>query len=115
MLAIAPYNKNTQGLLDTLTNQLFARAKQQLANQRYTTPKDDNAVDTFQQILKISPDNVEAQDNIDKIVKRYYRLAITKYRQARYKGSMTWIKRGLLVAPDDPQLNDLKQKVMERL
>ncbi|MDM8557499.1 hypothetical protein [Candidatus Parabeggiatoa sp. HSG14] len=115
MLTVAPEKRETQRLFNRIINRLLDRAKQQIVKQNFATPKDDNAADTYKQILKISPENIQAQKGINKIVNKYYRLALTRKGQGRYKGSMIWITRGLLVAPKDTRLNQLKQEVREKL
>jgi len=115
MLTIAPDAKDTQRLFNTIIDHLLARAKGQMAKKNYTTPNNDNAAYTYKQILKISENNPEALEGINKIVKEYYKLALTKRDQGRYKGSMTWITRGLLVDPDNPELNQLRLEVREKL
>jgi len=115
MLEIAPDNQNTKSLLTKITDSLIAKARNQMAKQQYLTPKNNNATATFKQILAIDLDNVEAKNGLQKIVKRYYKLALRKYKQGRFKGSMTWLERGLQVSSDDPELNKLKQQVIEKL
>ncbi len=114
MLTIAPDAQATQRLFNTIIDHLLARAKGQMKKKNYTTPNNDNAAYTYKQILKISENNAEALKGINKIVKEYYKLALTRRDQGRYKGSMTWIKRGLLVDPDNPELNQLRLEVREK-
>ncbi|MDM8567112.1 hypothetical protein QUF74_15860 [Candidatus Halobeggiatoa sp. HSG11] len=115
LIKVAPDSHKTKQLLTKITNQLFTKAKNQIIKQQYSTPKNDNAATTFKQILEISPDNTKAKRELKKIVKRYYKLALRRYNQGRYKGSMTWLKRGLNVSNNDTDLNQLKQKVIEKL
>ncbi len=115
MLVIAPSSRKTQRLLKTLVDRLLAQALGQMEKRKYTRPENDNATDTYQKVLKISPDNAEAQNGINKIAMKYYKLAETKQKLGRLKASMTWIERGLQVAPDNPELNQLKQEVTAEL
>jgi len=111
MFAVAPIHEKTQRLLEMLVNPLLATAAKQMNKSNYTTPKNDNATDTYRKILDISPENVEAKNGIKKIVEEYYQLANTNKRVGQYTSSMTWIKRGLYVDPDNPTLVQLKQEV----
>ncbi len=115
MLEIAPDNQNTKNLLTKITDNLFAKAQKQIVKQLYSTPKDNNAVATFKQILAIVPDNTKAQKGLKKIVKKYHRLSLQKYNQGRYKSSMIWLERGLQVSSNDPELNKLKQQIIEKI
>jgi tetratricopeptide (TPR) repeat protein len=111
MLAVASTHEKTQRLLETLVYRLLATAEKQMNKKDYTTPKNDNATDTYRKILEISPENIEAKNGIKKIVKEYYQLANTNKRIGQYTSSMSWIKRGLYVDPDNPDLAQLKQEV----
>jgi len=111
MFAVAPTHEKTQRLLETLVYRLLATAAKQMNKKDYTTPKNDNATKTYRKILKISPENIEAKNGIKKIVEEYYQLANTNKRVGRYNSSMSWIKRGLYVEPDNPDLAQLKQEV----
>ncbi|MDM8569701.1 hypothetical protein QUF50_09370 [Thiotrichales bacterium HSG1] len=115
MFKVAPNNRKTKQVLTRITNQLFAKAKNQIIKQQYSTPENDNAVATFEQILAISPDSNKAKKGLKKIVKRYYSLALRRHNQGRYKGSMTWLERGLVVSSNDHDLNKLKQLVIKKL
>ncbi|HHB91906.1 MAG TPA: hypothetical protein ENK59_01685 [Thioploca sp.] len=115
LFKVAPDNLKTKQLLTNIINKLLAKAKKQMAKQQYSTPKDNNAVDTFKYILTIAPDNIKAKTGLKTIVKKYYKLALRKYKQGRYKGSMTWLERGLKVSYNDPELNDLKKQVSEKI
>jgi tetratricopeptide (TPR) repeat protein len=111
LFVVAPTHEKTQRLLEMLVNRLLATAAKQMNKSNYTTPKNDNATDTYRKILEISPENIEAKNGIKKIVEKYYRLANTNKRKERYTSSMSWIKRGLYVDPDNPDLAQLKQEV----
>ncbi|MEK8017193.1 MAG: hypothetical protein VSS75_010015, partial [Candidatus Parabeggiatoa sp.] len=109
-----PETSETQRLFNTIIDHLLARAKGQMKKKNYTTPNNDNAAYTYKQILKISENNAEALKGINNIVKRYYKLALTARDEGRYKGSMTWITRGLLGDSDNPELNPLRLEVREK-
>jgi len=112
---IAPQQEKTQQLFNTIVGSLSQQAQQQIAEQKYTTPNNDNAVETYKKILKIAPNHVEATEGLEKIIQKYYRLALLRKSQGRYKGSMIWIKRGLQVNPNHQELNELKQAVQKKL
>ncbi|MFK5968805.1 MAG: hypothetical protein QM487_01605, partial [Candidatus Marithrix sp.] len=102
-------------LLVDIINNLLTKAREQIAKQQYSTPKNNNAADTFKHILTIAPDNIKAKKGLKTIVKKYYGLALRRYNQGRYKGSMTWLERGLQVSYNDPELNNLKKQVFEKI
>jgi tetratricopeptide (TPR) repeat protein len=112
---IAPQADKTQQLLNTIIDGLLEQAQQQMAQQKYTTPDNDNAADTYKKILEIAPTHIKAAEGLEEIVQKYYRLALLRKNQKRYKGSMIWINRGLQVNPAHQKLNELKQEIREKL
>lgn len=115
IVPLAPNAAVVQDLLNEIINSLFARAERQMTKQQYTTPDHDNALNTYQKILRISPNNIKAQNGVIKIAHGYYKLAQKKQQQKRYKSSLFWINKGLEVKPDDVNLNQLKQEIMEHI
>ena len=59
---------------ETLENLLLAKAKRQIARTRLTTPQGDNAYETYQDLLKISPQS--AQLVLEDIVDWYFELGL---------------------------------------
>lgn len=55
-------------------NKLLSTAETQYKKKHYTSPKNDNAYDTYQQILAIDPDNQTAKTGIANIKKFYKKL-----------------------------------------
>ncbi|MGI9301473.1 MAG: hypothetical protein ACR2RB_02030, partial [Gammaproteobacteria bacterium] len=89
------------GLEDRL-GPLVARARQQMAGQRYTTPAGDSAFATYQQMLQISPDHQGALDGIAAIKAQYMEWgedAITREQWGRAKRNFTKV---LKIDPEDP-------------
>ncbi len=115
LLKIAAHPQDTQLLRNKIVKQLLLEADRQLTEEKYTTPKQDNAVDTYQKILAIAPQQIEAQQGIQKIIQEYYQKALQKQQEEHYRSSLIWVKRGLKIAPDDPQLNQLKQDLEDNL
>jgi tetratricopeptide (TPR) repeat protein len=111
LLEVAAHPQDTQPLRNKIVTQLLLEAERQLTEKKYITPKQDNAVDTYQKILAIAPKQIEAQQGIQKIVQEYYQKALQEQREEHYRNSLIWVKRGLKIAPDDPQLNKLKQEL----
>ncbi|MCK5720827.1 MAG: hypothetical protein KAH84_12885 [Thiomargarita sp.] len=115
MQKIAPEHFQTQDLQNKIVNKLFSRAQSQMGQEKFTTPKKDNAADSYRKILTIVANNEQAQEGLQKIANAYYQLAKKTKRKRQYVSSMTWIKKGLKVMPDDSKLNQLKQEVESKL
>ena len=84
MQKIAPEHFQTQDLQNKIVNKLFSRAQSQMGQEKFTTPKKDNAADSYRKILTIVANNEQAQEGLQKIANAYYQLAKkTKRKQHR--------------------------------
>lgn len=90
---------------------LFEQAQAQLANDKLTTPRGDNAYETYQQILAIAPNNAHAQAGTLKIAEHYYSLAHVAFEKGDLAESFAMIQQGLKVNPTDADLLAFEQKV----
>ncbi|MEM9532227.1 MAG: bifunctional serine/threonine-protein kinase/formylglycine-generating enzyme family protein [Pseudomonadota bacterium] len=69
-----------------------------LADNRLTTPVDDNAFDLYQSALSLDPENETALDGLRQIVRRYVALARSAIDRGRYDGAQTLARRAVQVA-----------------
>jgi tetratricopeptide (TPR) repeat protein len=115
LMTVVTNHQAIQPLQNKIVKQLLREAQRQLTEEKYTTPKNDNAVDTYQKILAIAPQHVAAQQGIQKVVQEYYQRALRQQGEQPYRSSLLWINRGLKIAPDDPQLQQLKQEIEDNL
>ena len=89
--------------------QLLKKANHQLSALRLTTPAGDNAYETYQKILSMVPDNLQAQAGLIKIANKYEQLArISRYHK---QIKLVFIKRGLKVLPTHAGLQALQKKL----
>ncbi len=77
---------------------LLEDASTALAENRLTTPADDNAFDLFQSALSLDPDNSVAQGGMEQIIRRYVALARSAVDRGRYQGAITLGLRARQVA-----------------
>ena len=63
---------------------VLSKAKQALAQDRLTTPPEDNAVNYVEQALAIVPENPEAMKLLEKITDRYDELVATHLKYAEH-------------------------------
>ncbi len=92
---------------------LLNQANQQLAVLRLTTPKGDNAYETYQQILKLAPAHPEAKAGLIKIANQYEQLA--QIEQNDLHKNLALINKGLKIVPNHAGLLALNQKIMEQM
>jgi serine/threonine-protein kinase PpkA len=100
---------------DQALERLLAEADQQLADLYLTTPKGNNAYESYQQALKISPHNPRALAGIQHIADRYYELGKANLDNGSFEDSLKLIDRGLQVAANHSALLDLKEEVQRKL
>jgi len=89
--------------------ELLSQAQQQRVTLRLTEPQGDNAYETYQQILKIAPDHLEAQQGIIKIADEYERLASIKPQDPQK--SRILVDKGLKLLPNHVGLLALRQEL----
>ena len=90
---------------------LLKKANHQLSALRLTTPADDNAYETYQKILSMAPDNLQAQAGLVKIANKYEQLArISRYHK---QTKLAFIKRGLKVLPTHAGLQALHKNLVK--
>jgi hypothetical protein len=79
-------------------------AQRQIDGDQLTTPPGDNALESYQTVLRRQPGNVEARAGIDRIAAIYAQWA----QIAEHKGSpgraRRYIEKALIAKPDDPAL-----------
>ena len=76
-------------------------------------PPGDSALDLYNQVLKIDPTNLTAINGKKTIASKYYDMANKQYKDKDYDQSLRLINDALIIEPDDKDLQDLRQKVMQ--
>lgn len=121
-LAISPEHQRLQALEKETAEQKQVRiaeltrgAKQRLASNKITSPPDDSAFSHYNEILKIDPDNIAAQEAIQKIAARnasgdrYVEMADTALAKKRFVEAEEYVATGLSISPDHAGLQSLKE------
>ncbi len=90
---------------------LLSKAELQVINNNLTIPPDNNAYDTYRQILKYAPDNPDALAGINKIKQRYTDWAEQDIKKNNYKRAVLLYKKALAIDPNDLQLIQLIRKL----
>ncbi len=89
----------------------LAAAENAIKLDRLTTPPEDNALEYYQMILAMEPDNTDALTGLQKIVDRYIQLI--RHAQANGKTSKVkrYLQRAESVLPNDPELQKIRDVV----
>ena len=86
-------------------------AQTAVANKQYLSPKGNNALEWYQKILALDPNNVAANAGINQITNYY----ITSGRNATQKGDIALaedsVRNAERIAPNHPELTALKEDV----
>ncbi len=78
--------------------ELVAGANRNLANEELTTPEGDNALEKFETVLSMDPNNIQARDGLGRIVLRYVSMGRARIRDGRYDLARVYQRRGTEVA-----------------
>ena len=102
----APSNTNVS---QQQLNAWLKQAQGHLDAYRLTSPKGNNALELYQRVLSINPDNQDAQNGVNRIADQYMELAVKAMNEGRVSKARTYVKRGLEVVKDHEDLLALKK------
>jgi tetratricopeptide (TPR) repeat protein len=85
-------------------NLLLTGADANLAALRLTSPKDDNAVDKYRQVLVLDNDNAQANAGLNNVVERYIALADEASAAGDFDKAGAFLDRAAFVVPDAANL-----------
>lgn len=96
---------------DEDTNALLQLAAKQLRQDRLSTPPDDNAMDTYNVILRMQPGNAEAERGLQRIAERYRQLTRIKLQEGRLADAEAFARSGLAAWPQHVGLKALREEI----
>ena len=96
------------------TGALLKLAGQQFRLDRLSTPPDDNAMDTYNVILKMQPDNSDAKRGLQRIAARYAELSRRKLGENQLDEAEAFARSGLAAWPRDSGLIELQKEIAQR-
>ncbi len=83
---------------------LLARAGDDVAAYRLTTPQGNNALARYRQVLQLEPQNQEAVRGLRAIVAKYVDMAQREISRNRYDEAALYLYRAAGIAPKDPDV-----------
>jgi len=89
-------------------NELLSQAVFALGDYRLTTPKENNALYYYQQIIELHPGHEDALKGIGRIADIYANFAKNKIGQHDYTAAKKYIQSGLMVQPNHSRLQALQ-------
>jgi len=94
-------------------NQLLAEATVHYEKSRLTSPKNKNAFEFYQEVLKLEPDNKDAKKGIENITQSYLKFAKNRYDNKKMDAALLLANKGLKISPENADLLELKNKIAE--
>ena len=91
---------------------LLAEAEVHMANRRLRKPSDDNAFLKYQQVLELESNNDEALKGMDRIAATYLAMAERAIKDKELTKARGFIDESRTVAPNNPGLQKLEDKLM---
>ncbi len=101
-------------LRSQVTTALAWLARRSLADNRLTSPPEDNAYYYFNRLLEVEPGNPEALQGIARVAGAYADMAEQAVRQKDYPRAEQYVDRGLQVDPDNKRLQVLRSNIQLR-
>ncbi|MCL6414926.1 tetratricopeptide repeat protein [Aestuariirhabdus sp. Z084] len=91
---------------------LLLEADEALLRQQLTTPEGDNAFARYQDVLRLQPENLEAQRGLERIVNSYLRWADSAMARGNVEKAQTYIDRARLVLPNSRRVKSAQAKLV---
>lgn len=90
---------------------LLDRADLAFKAKRLTSPRGDNALAYYQQVLQLLPDYQEAKQGIDRIADRYLHWAEGAIAEGRIDSARRYLAKARRLRPDSPELSVLLKRL----
>jgi len=98
---------------DTWSTFMLDQADIHITNLEFSTPKNNNAIDTVNLVLKYDPENVAAKQRIRSIVDSYYYMARKRIKNEDVKRASRYITIGLNLIPAHRKLLLLQDEMIQ--
>lgn len=92
---------------------LLVRAKLQLQNKNLTTPPNNNAYETYQEVLRYQPENPVATAGVTAIKRSYVNWAKQDLKDSNYGRATFFYEKALAIDPSDEKLAQQLKKVKQ--
>ncbi len=92
---------------------LTAQAERQMAGGRLTQPVGDNALESYQAVLEIEPDNLKANQGVGSIVQRLLGFAQSAALAGEQVKAQGFVDKARLIDPSAPGLAESEQLVSQ--
>lgn len=87
-------------------------ANKALLEKRLSSPEHDNAVDLFQSVLKIEPDNTSALEGIEKVASSYRELIDNAIKEKSFSRASAYLEKFNALSVEPSEKVRLKEKIV---
>ncbi|MDE1461244.1 hypothetical protein [Spartinivicinus poritis] len=102
-----------QSHLQTQIAWLLLEAEDAFKERRLTTPEGDNALSYYREVIRLQPDNVEANQGIEQIVEQYAIWAHRAATQQRWGKAKEYLEKAQQIKPDHPNLQEIADLIKQ--
>ncbi|NOQ93243.1 MAG: hypothetical protein GQ547_01270 [Methylophaga sp.] len=93
-------------------DQLLAKANEQLSKSRLTSPKDNNAYDSYKSVLQLEPSNKKANDGLLNISNKYIAWGESALSKSDISKAQSHLDKATMVAPQNRAISELESKLI---
>ena len=93
---------------------LLVSAEKNIAANRLTLPSDRNALDDYQAVLQLEPENVEAVSGIKKIAERYVAMAQDDIKEGELAKAEQMLDKASSIDPEGREMVSLRKEIFSR-
>ncbi|RRJ83636.1 tetratricopeptide repeat protein [Aestuariirhabdus litorea] len=109
--ATAPAPLSEEQRLQSRIAWLLLEADEAMARQQLTTPEGDNALNRYQDVLRLQPGNLEAQQGLQRIVDSYLGWARSAMGRGDLAKAQVYLDRARLVSPNSPKVIEAQARL----
>jgi serine/threonine protein kinase len=91
---------------------LLTRAAEQFEALKLSSPPGDNALESYQQVLDLDPDNASARQGLQAIVGRYVALAETRIGREQFGQAENYLQRAAQIDADDQRVSAMRETLV---
>ncbi|MCX4027630.1 hypothetical protein H0A36_11690 [Endozoicomonas sp. SM1973] len=102
-----------QSRLQTQIAWLLLEAEDAFKERRLTTPEGDNALGYYREVIRLQPDNVEANQGVEQIVEQYFIWAHRAATQQRWGKASEYLEKAQQIKPDHPGLKEIADLIKQ--
>lgn len=103
--------ENKENEVEKIIETQLASAEQQITDSKWSSPKNDNAYETYLDILETYPSEQRALDGVQNIASNYLSQANKQRKQGKLEKSLLLVSKGLKISPKNEELLKLKERV----